>query len=30
VVTLAVSADGNRTLIIPSHHLPIFVVELGH
>ncbi len=27
VITLAVSADMNRTLIIPSHHLPIFVVE---
>ncbi|HEY4990621.1 MAG TPA: hypothetical protein VII33_00890 [Nakamurella sp.] len=27
VITLAVSADMDRTLIIPSHHLPIFVVE---
>ena len=27
VITLAVSADMDRTLIIPSHHLPVFVVE---
>jgi len=27
VVTLAVSADMDRTLLIPSHHLPIFVIQ---
>jgi len=27
VITLAVSADMDLTLIIPSHHLPVFVVE---
>src|SRR5664279_3228651 len=27
VIALAVSADMDRTLIIPSHHLPVFVVE---
>jgi len=29
VITLAVSADMDRALIIPSHHLPVFVVEPG-
>jgi len=28
-LTLAVRADVNRSLVIPSHHLPVFIVEDG-